>query len=200
MRRQTRSQLRTAGPNGAALLGLQRSSCGCPRAMGAAALKRAPRGAFCSASSACMIGLVVLLAGCTSAARYRPGPPTTVGEPSYSGPVAVPTRPPNGQALVPPPSAVQPPCPPIEQPNGFTSWLRSGRGWTWGAARRGPVRDEGLDRLMVDTLTNSRPVLSQEPLPPVNCTIPGDTWIYPAPAAVPPDPMYESAPTDSSYP
>lgn len=128
-----------------------------------------------------LIGSVVLLSGCASANDYRPGPPSTVATPNYSGPTVSPTRP-MQRPTYPPPPPVQPIYEPVESPGtSLMSWFRSGRGWTWGAASRGPIRDEGLDRLMVDTLTNNRPVASQEPLPPVNGNvIPSETWVYPS--------------------
>jgi len=139
----------------------------------------------------CAIGLIALMAGCTSPEYYRPGPPVTVAEPRYSGPVVSAPRSNGGMAVPAAPNAVQPPCQPMAPAPRTTlmDWWRSGRGWTWGRASREPIRDEGLDRLMVDTLTNSRPEVSREPLPPVTY-IPSDggTWIFPAAPSNPPGP------------
>jgi hypothetical protein len=130
-----------------------------------------------------VIGLIVLLAGCAGPEYYRPAPPVTVAEPSYSGQVVAPPRSNVGAAVPASPNAEPMPCQPmpLQQRTTFVDWLRSGRGWTWGRASREPVRDEGLDRLMVDTLTNNRPQVSREPLPPAQC-IPsdGETWTFPA--------------------
>ena len=106
------------------------------------------------------IGLVVLLTGCASSEYYRPGPPVTVQEPMYSGPTVSAPRSGAVPIATAPLDVAEPiPCEPVRpmQRATFMDWLRSGRGWTWGRASREPIRDEGLDRLMVDTLTNNRP-------------------------------------------
>jgi hypothetical protein len=131
-----------------------------------------------------LIGLFILLAGCASQDYYRPGPPVTVAEPSYSGQVIEPSPSYAAPSTRPAPIPMtEPPCEPMAPPprSTFMDWLRSGRGWTWGRASREPIRDEGLDRLMVDTLSNNRPQVSREPLPPVQC-LPGEggSWIFPA--------------------
>ena len=141
-----------------------------------------------------VIGLVVLLTGCASPEYYRPGPPVTVQEPMYSGPTVSAPRSSGGPIVTPPPGAPEPiPCEPVRpmQRATFMDWLRSGRGWTWGRASYEPIRDEGLDRLMMDTLSNNRPEVSREPLPPVTY-IPSDvgSWIFPSAPNNSPDPGY----------
>ena len=67
---------------------------------------------------------------------------------------------------------------PVSLPNQMSQRLRSGRGVTWGAAKHGPVRDVGLDRLMVETLTSSTPAYSRS----LDCSVPplsDDSWVYP---------------------
>ena len=141
-----------------------------------------------------LIGTVVLLAGCASTNEYVTGPPTTVREPSFSGQVRprepaynrsavapaqastpIPTYPRAGDSSLPPPEPRQP------QAGGFFEWVRSGRGWAWGQARRGPIRDEGLDRAMVDTLTSDRPGYSRNPVAVPTPVVP-EPWIYPSQA------------------
>ena len=126
---------------------------------------------------------LVMIAGCAGTSEYRPGPPVTVREPTFSGPVTPPPRLPAPQqySSQPPfdPSVAPTPC---QEPSGsrFMNWLRSGTGWTWGAARYGPVRDEGLDRLMMDTLTSGRPQYSLEPVEaPAARGREGPAWVYP---------------------
>jgi hypothetical protein len=63
--------------------------------------------------------------------------------------------------------------------SGIAEWLSSGRGWTWGAARYGPVRDQGLDRLMAETLGSSSPQVSNEH--PTDCSVvSNESWLYPS--------------------
>jgi hypothetical protein len=145
-----------------------------------------------------LVGLVTLMAGCVSSGDYRSGPPITVGEPNYSGPTVSPTRPINGTPVPESPCLSPNPPPPDymavdSSGSRLMRWFQSGRGWTWGAASRGPIRDEGLDRLMVDTLTSSRPVPSQEPIAPINCIpIPSDPWVFPnTPNSQPVPPYYD---------
>lgn len=57
-------------------------------------------------------------------------------------------------------------------------WFKSGRGWTWGAARHGPVRDLALDRLMLQTLISSEPRHSGE-LDSSPRRLPANAWLYP---------------------
>jgi hypothetical protein len=137
-----------------------------------------------------VIGAVVLLAGCASTNEYVSGPPTTVREPIYSGQVRPrapsygrstvepaqsellqPSQPPARQAVLPPPAPREP------MPGRFLAWLRSGRSAV--SPQRGPIRDEELDRAMVDTLTSGRPGYSRSP-----STIPApvmpETWVYPS--------------------
>lgn len=142
-----------------------------------------------------LIGAVVLLAGCASTNEYVPGPPTTVREPTFSGQVR-PREPSfNGSALSAPRSAtarptyapaadplLPPPEPQRPLTGRFSEWLYSGRGWVWGAARRGPIRDEGLDRLMVDTLTSGRPGYSRDSAATSAPPVP-EPWVYPSPAS-----------------
>jgi hypothetical protein len=137
-----------------------------------------------------LIGAVVLLAGCASTNEYVAGPPTTVREPIYSGQVRQrvpsagrstvdpalaeirePMQPPVRQAALPAPQ-------PREPATGrFLAWLRSGRSPV--SPQRGPIRDEDLDRAMVDTLTSGRPGYSRNP-----STIPApvmpEMWVYPS--------------------
>ena len=137
-----------------------------------------------------LVGAVVLLAGCASTNEYVPGPPTTVREPIFSGEVrprepvrqssAVAT-PRAGHLTYPPASDpfVPPPEPQGSMTSHFSEWLHSGRGWVWGAARRGPIRDEGLDRSMVDTLTSGRPGYSRDAGTSSAPLVP-ESWIYPS--------------------
>jgi hypothetical protein len=135
--------------------------------------------------------LAVLVAGCATSPDYRAGPPVTVSEPVYSGPVVTAPRrntiPSNNNPAYAPAVPLEPAYAPEQSSSSrFSDWLRSGRGWTWGSASRCPIRDEGLDRLMVDTLTSSSPTRSQEVLPPVKCSnCPSEPWLYPARSAAP---------------
>lgn len=136
-----------------------------------------------------LIGVFVLLAGCASTNEYVPGPPTTVREPIFSGEVR-PREPvrqssgiasPHGSQLTYPPASdpyLPPPEPQAPTTSYFSEWLCSGRGWAWGAARRGPIRDEALDRSMVDTLTSSRPGYSRD-AGTTPATVFPESWIYP---------------------
>ena len=138
-----------------------------------------------------LVVAIVLLAGCASTSDYVPGPPTTVREPSFSGQVR-PRQPAysrdvatSGLAETPPQNRATPAAPivPDNRPaapisGGFMEWLRSGRGWTWGAARRGPVRDEGLDRLMVDTLISGQPGYTSDPASR-SAPLAVEPWLYP---------------------
>jgi hypothetical protein len=139
-----------------------------------------------------LIGAVVLLAGCASTNEYVPGPPTTVREPIFSGQVQ-PREPAYSRSDVtaaqaataapayPPPRDPSEPLP-EPRPAGIgriSEWLCSGRGWAWGAARRGPVRDEALDRMMADTLTSGRPGYSRDPAAEPAPIVP-ESWIYPS--------------------
>ena len=137
-----------------------------------------------------LIGVFVLLAGCASANDYVPGPPTTVREPIFSGEVrprepvrqsSVDATPRSGELTYPPASEprLPPPEPRAPMTSRFTEWLCSGRGWVWGAARHGPIRDETLDRTMVDTLTSSRPGYSRDAGTTSAPLVP-ETWIYPS--------------------
>jgi hypothetical protein len=159
-----------------------------------------------------LIGAVVLLAGCASTNEYVAGPPTTVREPTFSGQVH-PRQPAYSRSEVQPAQAAvpQPSTPPAYDPivrqseprapitGRFSQWLRSGRGWVWGAARRGPIRDEELDRAMVDTLTSGRPGYSRNPGTTPAPVIP-ETWIYPSlsPATGQP-PATETMPAGGIY-
>src|SRR5437867_10393551 len=109
-----------------------------------------------------LLGVVVLLAGCASSSEFVSGPgsrrltnlPATI-PPACAAP---------GSGPCVDPYAAQRATPIRESPaTRITRWLKSGRGWTWGAADHDPVRDRDLDRLMVDTLTSSQPAASREP-------------------------------------
>jgi hypothetical protein len=67
-----------------------------------------------------------------------------------------------------------------------TRWFQGGRGWTWGAASHGPVRDVGLDRLMADTLASSQPIYSRDPAPSGPAA--KDAWQYASSGSVQPAP------------
>jgi hypothetical protein len=136
------------------------------------------------------VGVFVLLAGCASTNEYVPGPPTTVREPIYSGEVrprqrvrqsSVEAAPLAGQPSYPPANEPSLPVPEPRAPmtSRLTEWLCSGRGWVWGAARHGPIRDEALDRSMADTLTSSRPGYLRDSGTTSAPLIP-ETWIYPS--------------------
>lgn len=139
-----------------------------------------------------LVGTVVLLAGCAGTNEYVAGPPTTVREPIFSGQVRPREPSHNGSAVNPAQATIHqpsyaplsdprlpPPEPPEPVASRFTQWLRSGRGWAWGTARRGPIRDEWLDRAMVDTLTSGRPGYSRDP-GSTSCPLVPEPWIYPS--------------------
>ncbi len=117
--------------------------------------------------------------GCASTTERVPSPPAIVLDPppraGVPPVVQSPARPPAFQSQ-------EPYAFPAEtQPMGsrFSEWWNSGRGWTWGAATYGPVRDEGLDRLMADTLGSSSPHYSSEN--PTAAPIPADeSWLFPS--------------------
>ena len=124
--------------------------------------------------------LLLLLAGCASSSEFVPGPPSTVREPTLS-PTAPPIyQTPTARPLLDEPVVPRTAIPPreIDSGGGFLGWLQNRRGWTWGAANRGPVRDAELDRLMVDTLGNPSPGYSREPSSPAALP-PGDSWLFP---------------------
>jgi hypothetical protein len=127
------------------------------------------------------IALVVVLAGCASSGEYvsRPAP---VLPPPDAPVAAAPGSAPAGYPANAPPLCVESRSRFSER---FSRWFASGRGWTWGAASCGPVRDQELDRLMVDTLTSSRPDYSREPATPRPRPIDAP-WIYPSQGSNPP--------------
>ena len=128
-----------------------------------------------------IVASALLLAGCASSEAYVAGTPAPweqcarVPPPLPPGTMA---GAPSGQAV---PSVPQPAPPTIvsyRSSGGIVDWFKSGRGWTWGAASRGPARDLALDRMMVDTLTSGSPGYGQEPV----ATSHGptkDSWVYP---------------------
>lgn len=131
-----------------------------------------------------LITCVVLAAGCASSGEYVAGPPTTVREPTFDAQFKPPSRdvrsqPSHSAPVVRQASAPEPQAPPA---SSFTEWFKSGRGWTWGAASRGPVRDVALDRLMADTLTGSEPSYSREPTA-TTAPVSNESWIYPSAGA-----------------
>jgi hypothetical protein len=129
------------------------------------------------------LALVLVLAGCSSSYR-RTAPGVTVTGADPTMPVCA-TPSPHAIAAV---SADRPdPFPAPSDPSsgrgesgGIVGWLKSGRGLTWGAASRGPVRDAGLDGLMVDTLASGGPIHTREPSGMSGNSPPADNWFYPA--------------------
>ncbi len=127
-----------------------------------------------------VLACAVLAGGCASPNHYESGPPTTVREPTFDGQFKPASRVARTQSISPAPAIQRASTPEVQSPtrNGFVEWFKSGRGWTWGAASRDPVRDVALDRLMADTLTGSEPSYSREPT--VNSApISSESWIYP---------------------
>jgi hypothetical protein len=139
-----------------------------------------------------------VLAGCASSPTYAPGPVTTWGQPGRA-PSTVPPSEIAGQPDgAPSPSAAwsNSPAPATERPGaGVAHWFKSGRGWTWGAASRWPVRDAGLDGLMVDTLTSPTPGYGREPLANAGAPV-NDSWVYPSAAASRTSPQSSAALAD----
>ncbi|GEM_PF-4846558 len=119
-----------------------------------------------------------LLASCTGPRSHVWGPPTTVPEPEFVASAAQRAAL-DARRPLPPPPEVPLEHPPKRSSGGFAEWLRSGRGVTWGAARSGPMRDEGLDRMMADTLTSGSPEHIQEPSSRAP-TADVDSWTFPA--------------------
>ena len=124
-----------------------------------------------------------LLAGCASSPTYAPA---TAWGPAGRAPATVPPSEIIGQSdgsSSPAAAWSNAPAPPPERPGaGVTNWFKSGRGWTWGRANRGPVRDAGLDGLMVDTLTSQTPTYGREPVATARASV-NDSWVYPSRSA-----------------